>query len=154
MPLPADKRVNGAAATGPLHMLKMAVGIGDVDELRRFRAARLKERGASWVYTRNRPRRTEEVLAGGSIYWVIRGQIRVRQLVTGFRSERDENGRAYCLIEVDHELVPTVLRPWRAFQGWRYPPPAAAPSDAPGGPGGIAAMPERMLAELRALGLL
>ena len=102
---------------GLLHLLKMAVGVGDIDELRRFRAARLKERGASLVYTRNHPRRTAEVLAGGSIYWVIRGQIRVRQLVTGFRSERDDNGRTYCLIEVDHELVPTLLRPWRPFQG-------------------------------------
>jgi hypothetical protein len=140
--------------SGPLHLLKMAVGVGDIDELRRFRAARLKERGGSWVYTRNHPRRTAEVLAGGSIYWVIRGQIRVRQLVTGFRSERDDNGRAYCLIEVDHDLAPTVLRPWRPFQGWRYLTPADAPPDAPMGPGGIAAMPERMLAELRALGLL
>src|SRR3954465_8996030 len=107
MPLPADKRVSGAAATGPPHLLKMAVGIGDIDELRRFRATRLKERGGSWVYTRNHPRRTAEVLAGGSIYWGIRGQIRVRQLVTGFRSERDDNGRTYCLIDVDNELVPT-----------------------------------------------
>jgi hypothetical protein len=94
------------------------------------------------------------VLAGGSIYWVMRGQIRVRQLVTGFRSERDDNGRAYCLIEVDHELVATALRPWRPFQGWRYLTPADAPPDMPSGPGGIAAMPEHMLAELRALGLL
>ena len=139
---------------GSLHLLKMAVGVGDIDELRRFRAARLKERGASLVYTRNHPRRTAEVLAGGSIYWVIRGQIRVRQLVTGFRSERDDNGRTYCLIEVDPALVATVLRPWRPFQGWRYLTPADAPPDVPGGPGGIAAMPERMLAELRALGLL
>jgi hypothetical protein len=139
---------------GPLHLLKMAIGVGDIDELRRFRAARLKERGSSWVYTRNHPRRTEEVLSGGSIYWVIRGQIRVRQRVTGFRTERDDNGRAYCLIEVDHELVPTVLRPWRPFQGWRYLTPADAPPDASAGPGGIAAMPEQMLAELRALGLL
>ena len=138
----------------PLHLLKMAVGIGDIDQLRRFRAARLKERGTSWVYTRNRPRRTEEVLAGGSIYWVIRGQIRVRQRVTGFRAERDEHGRGYCLIDVDPALVATVLRPWRPFQGWRYLSPADAPPDAPMGPGGIAAMPERMLAELRALGLI
>ena len=143
-----------ASRAVPLHLLKMAVGIGDIDELRRFRAARLKERGTSWVYTRNRPRRTEEVLAGGSIYWVIRGQIRVRQLVTGFRSERDENGRAYCLIDVDPVLVATALRPWRPFQGWRYLAPADAPPDAPVGPGDSAAMPERMLAELRALGLI
>src|SRR5258707_14444862 len=101
--MPADLPGNGASSqAGPLHLLKMAVGAASIDELREFRAARLKERGASWVYTRNHPRRTAEVLAGGSIYWVIRGQIRVRQLVTGFRSERDDNGPAYCLIEVDH----------------------------------------------------
>ena len=135
---------------GSLHLLKMAVGVGDIDELRRFRAARLKERGASLVYTRNHPRRTAEVLAGGSIYWVIRGQIRVRQLVTGFRSERDDNGRTYCLIEVDHELVPTLLRPWRPFQGWRY----LAPEDAPPDRSDRGEPPsDHMLAELRSLGL-
>jgi hypothetical protein len=124
--------------------------------LRRFRAARLKERGASWVYTRNHPRRAEEVLAGGSIYWVIRGQVQVRQRVIGFRSGRDEKERACCLIEVDTVLVPTLWRPWRPFQGWRYLTVADAPGDAPGGIAGMeqGAMPERMLAELRALGLL
>src|SRR5205814_8362616 len=107
-------RENGSVDhhNGPLHLLKMAVGVGDIDELRRFRAARLKERGASWVYTRNHPRRVEEVLAGVSIYWVIRGQIRVRQRGAGFRREREANGRAYCLSDVDRELVPTECRPW------------------------------------------
>src|ERR1700758_1838167 len=95
------------AVAMPLHLLKLAVGIDDLDELSRIRAARLAERGGSWIYTRNHPRRAQEVLAGGSIYWIIRGQIRVRQLVTGFRRERDDNGRRYCLIEVDAKLVPT-----------------------------------------------
>ena len=139
----------------PLHLVKMAVGIDDLAQLRRIRAARAKERGGSWVYTRNRPRREEEVLAGGSIYWVIRGQIRVRQLVLGFRGERDENGRRFCLIEVDDTLVPTLLRAFRPFQGWRYLLPADAPGDAPSGfAAGDEAPPERMLAELRELGLL
>ena len=146
---------DGAA---PLHLLKMAVGVDSVDQLREFRAARLKERGASWVYTRNHPRRAEAVLAGGSIYWVIRGQVRVRQLVTGFRREHDEKGRAYCLIEVDPSLVATLWRPWRPFQGWRYLQPADAPPDAPSGWRGddqaVTAMPDRLIAELRALGLL
>ena len=148
---------DGEFGSGPLHLLKMAVGVGDIDELRRFRAARLKERGASWVYTRNHPRRTAEVLAGGSIYWVIRGQIRVRQLITGLRGARDANGRAYCQIEVDPLLVATLWRPWRPFQGWRYLTPADVPPDAPGGwrmPDAAAgAMPERLIAELRSLGL-
>ena len=143
---------------GPLHLLKMAVGAASLDELRRARAARVKQYGGSCVYTRNHPRRTEAVLAGGSLYWVIRGQIRVRQRITGFRSERDEKGRGYCLIEVEPVLVPTVWRPWRPFQGWRYLTPADAPPDAPRGyttPGlAEGPMPEHMMAELRALGLL
>jgi hypothetical protein len=148
---------------GPLHLLKMCVGIGSIDELREFRAARRKERGGSWVYTRNHPRRAAEVLAGGSIYWVIRGKVQVRQRVTGFRSELDDKGRAYCLIEVEEHLVPTLWRPWRPFQGWRYLSPADAPPDLSGGAApqdyavpGFAedSMPAHMVAELRALGLL
>jgi hypothetical protein len=152
--LPADE---SAGNGGPLHLLKMAVGVGSLDELRQARAARIKQHGGSWVYTRNHPRRAEAVLAGGSLFWVIRGQVRVRQLVTGFRSERDEKGRAYCLIEVEPLLVPTVWRPWRPFQGWRYLTPADAPPDAPLGytPSDLAEapMPEQLLAELRSLGL-
>jgi hypothetical protein len=135
----------------PLHLLKLAVGIDDIDHLRQIRQVRAAERGGNWVYTRNHPRRVQEVLAGGSIYWVIRGQIRVRQRVTGLRGERDETGRRYCLIEVDAELVPTLPRAWWPFQGWRYlastdaPPDRSVPGEAP---------PDRMLAELRALGLI
>jgi len=97
-------------------LLKLAVGIDDIDQLRQIRKARALERGGSWVYTRNFPRRAQEVLAGGSIYWVIRGQIRVRQRVTGLLAERDKMGRRYCLIEVDTELVPTLPRVCRPFQ--------------------------------------
>jgi hypothetical protein len=75
----------------------------------------------------------------------------VRQHVTGFRRERDENGRRYCLIEVDDDLVPTLSRAWRPFQGWRYLSPEDAPADR-----SVTAEPpsESMLAELRALGLI
>ena len=92
-----------------------------------------------------------EVLAGGSIYWIIRGQIRVRQLVTRFSRECDENGRRYCRIEIDERLVPTLPRPWRPFQGWRYLSSADAPEDCreAGEPPS-----DRLLAELRALGLI
>ena len=135
----------------PLHLLKLAVGIDSLDQLRHIRAARQAERGGSWVYTRNHPRRAQEVLAGGSIYWIIRGQIRVRQLITGFHRERDDNGRRYCRIDIDASLVPTLARPWRPFQGWRYLSPRDAPEDC--GPSGEMP-PDRLLAELRSLGLI
>jgi hypothetical protein len=135
----------------PLHLVKLAVGIEDIDHLRRIRRARAAERGGSWVYTRNHPRRALEVLAGGSIYWVIRGQIRVRQRVAGFRGERDDKGRRYCLIEVDGTLVPTLFRACRPFQGWRYLMPENAPPDRPD----VGEPPcDQMLAELRSLGLI
>jgi hypothetical protein len=135
----------------PLHLLKLAVGIDDIEHLRRIRAARRAQRGGSWVYTRNHPRRAQEVLAGGSIYWIIRGHIRVRQRIIGFRRERDDNGRGYCLIEVDERLVPTLSRPWRPFQGWRYLSSEDAPEDRSdrGEPPS-----DRLLAELRSLGLI
>jgi hypothetical protein len=135
----------------PLHLLKLAVGIDSIDHLRDVRAARRTERGGSWVYTRNHPRRTEEVLAGGSIYWIIRGHVRVRQRVTGFRAERAGNGRGYCRIEVDERLVATVARAWRPFRGWRYLAAGDAPPDR-GLVGGVAG--DRMVAELQSLGLI
>jgi hypothetical protein len=142
---------------GMLHLVKMAVGIADLDDLRRVRAARIKQLGGSFVYTRNHPRRAEAVLNGGSLYWVIRGQIRVRQRIIGFHSERDNKGHAYCLIEVVPELIATVWRPWRPFQGWRYLPSADAPPDRTASveeDSDGAQMPARMIAELRGLGLL
>ena len=133
---PKGNGVDDFPTAGPLHLVKMAVGAGDVGELRRSRAQRHAERGVSWVYTRNHPRRSEAVLDGGSLYWVVKGQIRARQRVTGFRSERDDNGRAYCLILTDPEFVVTLPRAFRPFQGWRYLTPSDVPKDAPGGPGG------------------
>jgi hypothetical protein len=136
----------------PLHLLKLAVGIDDLEHLRRVRAARTAERGGSWVFTRNRPRRATELLDGGSIYWVIRGQIQVRQRLVGLRSGHDADGRRHCLIEIDAALVPTLARSCRPFQGWRYLSSDAAPADrfaADASP-----LADRMLAELRELGLI
>jgi hypothetical protein len=134
-----------------LHLLKLAVGIDDIDHLRRIRHARAAERGGNWVYTRNHPRRAQEVLDGGSIYWVVRGQIQVRQRVIGLRGERDNTGRRYCLIEVDAELVATLPRACRPFQGWRYLSPGDAPADRSAA---AEPAPDGMMAELRALGLI
>lgn len=151
---PRDEKLGGNGG-GPLHLVKMAVGAADVEDLRRSRAERRAERGASWVYTRNHPRRADAVLDGGSLYWVVKGQIRARERIVGFRTEREESGRAYCLILTDGEFVATLPRPFRPFQGWRYLPSADVPRDAPAGPGGdFAQMPDHMLLELRELGLI
>ena len=137
-----------------LHLIKMAVGAADFDELRRFQKQRRKERGRCCFFTRNMPRRVEEVLDGGSIYWVIKGQVQARQRLLGFTPTVSEDGKRYCIVEYDKELVPVLWQPKRPFQGWRYLEARHAPPDRPVYAAGDDDLPAGMAEELRALGLL
>ena len=141
-----------------LHLIKLAVGVDDLAHMKKVQAARRKQRRQSprsphWVYTRNTPRRAEELLAGGSLYWVVRGIISCRQELVGFEDHiDDEDGRKYCRIQVKRTLVRTAPRVCKAFQGWRYFEPERAPPDL--AVGDSSDMPPEMAAELKRLGLL
>ena len=137
-----------------LHLIKMCVGISDLDMLKSWRAERRKTQPRCLVHTRNTPKRGEEILDGGSLYWVIKGQVQARQRVIGIESTIDEEGRPHCLIELEHEIVPTLLQPCRAFQGWRYLEPQKAPADRRAGDDMLYEMPPEMARELRELGLI
>ncbi len=137
-----------------LHLLKLAVGVEDLADLRKQQKERRRERGRSVFYTRHMPRRREEILDGGSIYWVIKGQIRVRQRILGFIPVVEDDGERYCLVRYDPKLVETAWQPKRAFQGWRYLLPKDAPADRPARAAGEDTLPDAMAEELRALGLL
>lgn len=137
-----------------LHLIKLAVGIDDVAHLRKLQKERRRERGRSVFYTRHMPRRREEILDGGSIYWVIKGYIRVRERILGFIPVVEDDGERYTLVRYDPKLVETVWQPKRPFQGWRYLPPQDAPPDRPAHAATEDRLPEAMAEELRALGLL
>ena len=102
------------------------------------------------------PKRRAEILGGGSIYWVIRGETIVRQRILGLETETGADGVARCLILLDPTLVPTQAQPRRAFQGWRYLNDDDAPRDLVGSASGESgrALQASMRAELAALGLL
>ena len=143
-----------------LHIIKLAVGIDDIDHLAAVQKRRLADARAQhgrkarlWHRTRHAPRRADELLDGGSIYWVIRGRVAARQRLLGFETDTDEEGRKFCFIQLDPEIMPTAPRRHRAFQGWRYFPAADVPPDQPRRPGEEDFPPE-MAAELRELGLL
>jgi len=137
-----------------LHLLKMAVGVADLDDLERIQRLRRKERGRFCFLTRHMPRRVEEVLDGGSIYWVIKGYVRVRQRLLGFIPAERETGERCCAVGYDPELVPTVLQPRRPFQGWRYLSAPDAPADRPVYAADDDELPPGLAEELRSLGLL
>jgi hypothetical protein len=142
-----------------LHLMKLAVGIDSVAHLRAVQDGRRGEAATFSHPTRHAPKRAEELLAGGSLYWVIRGVMRVRQRLLAVEPgvAAPSGGVAGpCLLILDPALVETVPRPQRPFQGWRY----LKAEDAPGDAGGVGAgqpaqdLPAEMAAELARLGLL
>lgn len=137
-----------------LHLIKLAVGVADFEDLRRIQKERRKERGRYCFFTRNMPRRVDEVLDGGSIYWVIKGHVCARQRLLRFLPVVDEDGGRHCAVVYEKELVPTLWQPRRAFQGWRYLVAKDAPPDRPPHVAGDDTLPPAMARELRVLGLL
>lgn len=139
-----------------MHLLKLCVGVDSVAELAAWQEshfATLKRRGrkAELMHvTLRMPRRGDEIVAGGSLYWVVKGQIAVRQRILELR-QVIRDGTPHCGIVYHPELIPTVRRAMRPFQGWRYLAPADAPPDARSLPGDL---PDALKIELAALGLL
>ena len=142
-----------------VNLLKMAVGIEDVPHLARVQQQRreaARDRGQAPVarhVTRMTPRRTEDVLDGGSIYWVIRGFVQVRQRLVDVRPIVDREGVPRCHFVLEPKLVATVPQPCRPFQGWRYLEPKHVPADLAGASTGDE-LPPHIWRELAELGLL
>ena len=145
----------------PLHIIKLAVGCDSVRQLKewvdeRMRTARKQGLPRRHVHvTRMTPKREEELLAGGSLYWVIKGEIAAREKLIAIEPFRDRDGIGRCRLVMQPKIIPVLPRAMRPFQGWRYladhevPPDLGAKTAA-----GLAAMPETMRRELRELGLL
>jgi len=139
----------------PLNLIKLSVGIETVQHLAAVQGRRRADNGENklWHQTRQKPTRGDELLDGGSIYWVIKGVLQVRQLIVGLETFRDTEGVRRCRIMLDPTLALTDHRRRRAFQGWRYLAAADAPGDL-GDSGENGDMPPEMVSELRSLGLL
>ena len=136
-----------------LHILKLCVGVSDISELAEWQAMRKRTVGKIWHTTRMIPKRADEIVEGGSIYWVIKGMIAVRQRITAIEQFEDDEGISRCNLVMDDELVPVRPVSRRPFQGWRYLKGEDAPKDI--GKGSIdQEMPEKMRNELADLGLL
>jgi len=144
----------------PLHLIKLSVGTDSIQDLEDWIKEKLqqqKKRGGKSERihtTRMVPKRAEEILGGGSIYWVIRGEIMCRERILDIRPFTDKDGVGRCHLVLDAKCVPVRPRPFRAFQGWRYLEPKDAPPDLGRIARGTDKMPEPLRRELRDLGLL
>lgn len=139
-----------------IHIVKLCVGadtvedlaIWQIEQMKRAKKAKLPPRPVCG--TRMWPKRVEEVLAGGSLYWVIKGVISVRQSIVAIDHVTDHHGQR-CGLYLDPHLVRTAPQPRRAFQGWRYLEPKDAPVDLNDAPGGED-LPEHLRRQLIQLG--
>lgn len=142
-----------------LHLIKLCVGVETIGELQDWideRVAllrRLKQPVEQIHTTRMTPKRVEELLDGGSLYWVIKGQVSARQELLDIRPFTDDQGVSRCHLVLKPELTSVSPRPFRPFQGWRYLDAKDAPKDI-GFSSGAADMPEALRRELSDLGLL
>ncbi len=112
-----------------LHLMKLCVGVRDPAELRAYQAARLAAGMPLQHLTRHLPRRAQELLDGGSLYWVIDGIMLVRQRIVRLDPATRADGSACAAIGLDPAVVAVAGRPVRAFQGWRYLRGEDAPDD-------------------------
>ena len=143
-----------------VHLIKLCVGVDTVKELHDWQAERLRRLRTEGKKPKLRhrtlqtPRRRDELLGGGSLYWVIKGLVLVRQRVLDLVPDVKDDGIACCAILLDPELVATRPQARRAFQGWRYLPASDAPPDR--GPAADAddGIPGAMRAQLRELRLI
>ena len=137
-----------------LHISKLAVGIRDIAHLRQVQAERAVLQPPLRHRTRNMPRRRDEIVGLGSLYWVIAGTLLVRQPIVGIIEDTWEDGSRCAGLLLDPVLVQVEGRPVKAFQGWRYLVHADAPPDLSAEDLAPDAMPVALRNELRALCLI
>ena len=100
----------------PLHLIKLAVGAESLADLREWTAERMAEarrRRAPLRHahvTRMAPKRTEQVLDGGSLYWVVKGMISARQQIVGLEPFVDADGIGRCKIWLSETVVAVAPR--------------------------------------------
>jgi hypothetical protein len=141
--------------TETTHLLKLCVGAEKVQDLTDWQESRRQAwpDGLPRHITRMWPKRSAELLNGGSLYWVFKGVILARQRVLDLEERRGEDGIMRCALVLDKEVVRTEGAPRRAFQGWRYLAPADAPRDLPQGRNAEETLPPELARALADIGL-
>ncbi len=103
-----------------LHLIKLSVGSDSVEDLAAWQSERLRQMKRDGIEpelfhrTFQMPKRRDELLDGGSIYWVIKGIVQARQRLLDLREGTRDDGTPCTLLILDKTLVPVRPAPRRA----------------------------------------
>ncbi|MBC7477633.1 MAG: DUF1489 domain-containing protein [Pseudorhodobacter sp.] len=138
-----------------LNILKLCVGCESVDDLIGWHRSHPSAfaTGERLHVTRMWPKRQDEVLDGGSLYWVIKGVILCRQTILRLDEMTGADGIRRCGLVLDPQVTRTEAAPRRPFQGWRYLDPTDSPPDLRGTARDEPTLPPAMAMALAELGV-
>ena len=103
-----------------IHLKKLAVGISSIEELNQRQKDIISRYGEIIHITRNRPQKATDLIDGGSMYWVIKRQVKVRQRIIEVKELITNEGKKSAGIILENKLVKVRPTPMKPFQGWRY----------------------------------
>jgi hypothetical protein len=141
---------------GRLNLIKLCVGAERVEDLLDWQAnPRAKgPDGLPRHVTRMWPKRADEILNGGSLYWVFKGLVLCRQPILRLDEVDRGDGIRRCGIVLSPEVTRVAATPKRPFQGWRYLPAADAPVDLAPGRAAEEPLPPELQSALAEIGVL
>lgn len=141
---------------GFINLVKLCVGAEDVQHLIDWQASdRAKgPDGLPRHVTRMWPKRSAELLGGGSLYWVFKGNILCRQPILRLDEVIGGDGITRCGIVLEPVIHRTAPAPKRPFQGWRYLQPSDAPPDLRAGRSAEPTLPAELDRALAEIGVL
>lgn len=141
-----------------LHLVKLSVGstsFSSLDSWQEKNAFNHKSGKKAFIHgTTMRPQRGDELLDGGSIYWIVKGFIIGRNPLIALEFNEKGIGRGRCSIVCGLPMIPVLPRRHRGFQGWRYLRAGDAPKDMTRSQMKKGSIPPKLMAELSDLGLL
>jgi hypothetical protein len=137
-----------------VNLVKLCVGAAQVEDLIDWQESQQWPAGRPIHVTRMWPKRQADLLEGGSLYWVFKGQILARQKVIDLQEVTGSDGIRRCAICLEPNIIRTQATPRRAFQGWRYLAPQDSPADLPQARGVETPLPADLALALADIGLL
>ena len=139
-----------------INLIKLSVGTETIDDLAAWQSTKRAQTpdGYPRHVTRMWPKREAEILAGGSIYWVIKGVMTCRQRIIRLDEYIGSDGIRRCAVVSDPDLIRVQTALKRPFQGWRYLKPEDAPPDLPKGRESEEPLPVELNRALAEIGVL